>query len=118
VLVAAGEKRTGDDGLIENDLDPSVSTVELTLFLQETSTDGITWQLDIGMLDPVSEIAGVQHRLNNLDFDVGQPNGQLDQATLRALHAFRDRMKISVPDGQEDTIDDQTRATIKSEHGS
>ncbi|MEP7123343.1 MAG: LysM domain-containing protein [Byssovorax sp.] len=118
VLVAAGAKRTGPDGLVEHDLDPLVSAVELTLFLDETSSDGISWQLDIGALDPVSEIAGVQHRLNNLDFDVGQPNGQLDHATLREIHAFRRRMKIRVSRGQENTLDDVTRASIESEHGS
>ena len=45
--------------------------------------------LDLGHLDPVDELTGVQKRLNNLGYHCGEPNGEINDDTRRALQRFQ-----------------------------
>jgi hypothetical protein len=48
----------------------------------------------IGHLDPIDEVTGVQQRLNNLGFNCGAENGELNDRTHAALGAFQKKHKL------------------------
>lgn len=47
------------------------------------------YPIRIGYLNPVAETSGVQQRLNNLGFNAGTEDGQMNDATRKALTAFQ-----------------------------
>ena len=72
-----------------------------------------TYAFDVGGLDPVTEVSGLQERLLNLGYPCSQ-EGELDDGTRAALEQFqRDR-------GLEATgeSDDDTRRALLDAHGS
>jgi hypothetical protein len=72
-----------------------------------------TYQVGIGGLDPIEEVSGVQHRLGNLGFDCGGEEGEVGDATRKALLAFQ--RAEGLPETGE--IDDATRAKLGERHG-
>jgi hypothetical protein len=66
----------------------------------------------LGRLPPISEIMGVQARLNNLGFDCGGVSGELDEKARDALRAFQERVGIEV-DGEPN---DETREALEKWH--
>ncbi|MFO0756454.1 MAG: hypothetical protein U0359_08180 [Byssovorax sp.] len=113
-----GKARTGKDGLIEHDIDPSITQARLKVFLDDSDPDrGPAWKLLIGDLDPITEISGVKGRLNNLGFDCGQVNGTFDDPLRKALAAFREAMSIPAP-ADDSAVDDPTRDRLQKEHDS
>ncbi len=68
---------------------------------------GERYHVQLGHLDPIDEITGVQQRLANL----GQrctPTGDVDRQTSRALSNFQSRHQLE----RTGTIDDATRAKL------
>ena len=70
-------------------------------------------QLNLGHLDPIEELTGVQARLKNLGFDCGV-DGQLSDATREAIKKFQVERALD-PTGEPD---DATREQLKQEHQS
>jgi hypothetical protein len=91
----------------------------LQLYLPASSREGIlligpddfTVEIDFGHLDPITEISGVQKRLNNLGF-FSSESGELDDATRDALADFQ------YAAGLDDTgePDDATLAKLAEVH--
>jgi len=73
-----------------------------------------TITLEIGYLEPVAEISGVQERLANLGFNCGEPNGILDEKTGAAIRNFQAEYNLKVT-GEPDQA---TRAKLEEVHGS
>jgi len=71
------------------------------------------FELDLGGLDPVTEAAGLQKRLDNLGFTC-EPTGELDEQTAAALLAFQKEHDLE-PTGNADA---KTRDKLVQEHGS
>jgi N-acetylmuramoyl-L-alanine amidase len=71
------------------------------------------YNLDLGYIDPITEISGVQSRLNNLGFDCGKVDGVLGPKTREAIQEFQ------IEHGLEQTgeIDQQTRNKLKEIYG-
>ncbi len=69
--------------------------------------------IPLGHLDPVSEITGVQQRLNNLGYAC-PINGQEDPETAAAVSRFQADHDLEIT-GE---ANDATREKLKSEHGS
>ena len=69
--------------------------------------------LQLGELDPVEEIRGVQDRLDNLGFDCDGERGELGDGTREALRAFQERFELEVT-GEPD---EATRSRLVQEHG-
>ncbi len=81
---------TDSNGLLEHQIDPLLEDGELTVEYQEgASRQSFTWILEIGYLEPVEELRGIQSRLNNLGFDSGPQDGKLGEWTRSAIEAFQ-----------------------------
>jgi N-acetylmuramoyl-L-alanine amidase len=68
--------------------------------------------LDLGALDPITELTGVQARLWNLGLYDGAVNGETSDELREAIHLFRE--KTGLPEGDE--IDDDFRRKLEATH--
>lgn len=103
---------TTGDGAVEAEI-PADAT-DGTLFLKlrdDDETDGFPFPLQIGHLDPIEEISGVQARLENSGFHCGGETS-LGPKTRAALMGFQKKMGIE-PTGD---LDDDTRQQLQSLH--
>jgi N-acetylmuramoyl-L-alanine amidase len=103
------EGRTDSDGLVEISIAPDArhGTLRLTERRQ-------THQLELGHIDPIESISGVQARLNNLGFDCGEVDGRLGPQTAAALRQFQSASDLEATG----TLDDDTRQALQDSHGS
>lgn len=102
---ADGEKqqqkaeRTREDGLIYEEI-PLAANVEVRVWFDEESESEpeayVKYVIQVGHLDPIDTLEGVQDRLNNLGYDCGEeehgklgPDGGLGELTKQALTAFQ-----------------------------
>ena len=69
--------------------------------------------LNLGTLNPVTEISGIKSRLTNLGFYKGPIDENLDDDTKRALRAFQRRKGLPVTGNP----DDATQAQLLKIHG-
>ncbi|HUY13837.1 MAG TPA: peptidoglycan-binding domain-containing protein [Terriglobia bacterium] len=76
-------------------------------------TDEDAYNLNLGVLDPITEDLGVQHRLRNLGYLGQDTDGVITDSTTAALAKFQKEH------GLEDTgeLTDATRATLQQVHG-
>lgn len=81
--------KTASDGLIEADVPENVEQIQVVL--PEINR---TLELHVGGLDPVSNISGVQQRLENLGFDPGPIDGAYGPGTRAALFRFQNARGI------------------------
>jgi hypothetical protein len=110
--IASGH--TTETGLAETLIPAGARTGTLKLWLTSDPNDDASLEmpLNLGHLDPVDEISGVQARLNHLRFPCGATDGVLGPKTEAALKKFQKES------GLEETgqIDDPTRAKLTSLH--
>lgn len=95
-------------GVIECPITPGAKQGKLTLTEEQEE-----YTLNLGHLDPITEVSGVQGRLNNLGFDCGPVDGKLGPHTESAITRFQEKEGLSVS-GQ---LDDETRERIEKVHG-
>lgn len=74
---------------------------------------GEDYVLQIGALDPLDQISGIQSRLLNLGFDPGPIDGVLGPKTERALTAFQRKHDLE-PTGRPDS---PTQQKLKEQYG-
>lgn len=113
-LVIDGESRQGTtdaDGRLEAFLPGNVRDAVLYLGPPENRTE---YDIKLRELSPVSELVGVQQRLNNLGFACGAEDGQSGPETDQAIYEFQDKHDLQAT-GQPD---DATRAKLREVHGS
>ena len=94
---------TDDDGLLQASIDPTITTGHLSM-----PDDGLEFSLHLGYLDPLEEITGVQHRLQNLGFY----DGKLDGVVNDELHDAIADFQASVGLGATGELDDNTRQIL------
>lgn len=99
---------TDGDGFVEATLPRRAWRGVLTVGEGETAT---RYDLQLGHLDPVETVSGVQARLANLGYQC-PTTGELDDATRAALAAFQAVAKLAVT-GE---ADDATRAKLRTLH--
>jgi len=66
----------------------------------------------LGNLDPIDTLSGVQQRLNNLGFDCGGEDGEMNDQTKAAIELFQTKHKVPVT-GE---ADGPTKAKLKELH--
>jgi hypothetical protein len=111
-LTVDGQEQRGitdPNGCLDVPIPGNAKTARLTFI-----NDGTSYQLALGGVDPVSELSGVQRRLNNLGYDCGPEDNTLGNGTRAALHRFQ--AAKGLPETGEP--DQQTRARLQEEHGS
>jgi hypothetical protein len=98
---------TDGEGILERYIPAQAHEGELVI-----GEDQLHVPLQFGYLDPLSEISGVQKRLNNLGYDCGLSDGTLNDQTRFALTDFqRDSLLPITGD-----IDAATRAKLEEVH--
>jgi Putative peptidoglycan binding domain/LysM domain len=75
--------------------------------------DKVRLELDIGHLDPITELHGVQARLHNIGYFCGDINGELTPVTRTALLAFQETSRLRAT-GEPDAA---TRDKLLEKHG-
>ncbi len=71
------------------------------------------YPLELGHIDPITEVSGIQGRLNNLGFECGPINGLLNDETRAAIRQFQ--LKYGLEESGEP--DQNTRDKIKEVYG-
>lgn len=107
-----GKKISGtsdSDGNIKISIPPNARSGKLTIGTGERLME---YNLQLGRLDPVDQISGVQSRLNNLGFNCGRVNGVLNDETKEALEAFQ--VSVGLPPNGE--LDAATQAKLYESH--
>jgi N-acetylmuramoyl-L-alanine amidase len=94
---------TDGSGLLEVAIDPAAQSGHLQL-----PDDQLECQLELGYLDPLDEIKGVQQRLQNLGFLAADANGEMDDETRHAITWFQSSVNLP-PTGD---LDDATRSKL------
>jgi N-acetylmuramoyl-L-alanine amidase len=100
---------TDGEGGIEHPIPPNA--VKGKLLVGEKQEE---FPLDLGHLDPVDEITGVQARLNNLGFDCGSLDGEAGPETEAALKEFQKKHNLD----ESGRPDEATRSKLQELHGS
>jgi hypothetical protein len=80
---------TDASGVLAEYIPATAESGELTI-----GPDGYRLLVRFDHLGPLSEIAGVQGRLNNLGYDCGEPDNALNEATRGALQRFQRRLGL------------------------
>lgn len=99
-------------GAVEAEVPADATTGTLYLKMRDDDEgDGFPFPLQIGHLDPVEEISGVQARLENSGFHCGGESA-LGPKTRAALAGFQKKMGLD-PTGD---LDDDTRTRLRGLH--
>jgi hypothetical protein len=106
------EGQLGDDGVMEIDLPPDTAQVIVELYCGDGDDPFVTYQFDVGHLDPCSEATGIQMRLANLGYYDGEIDGDIGMVTRGAIRRFR--LEYGLPLG--DDIDEDLRDALAWVH--
>jgi len=106
------EGQTTGDSAVELDIDPEPAKGKLTVWMGTDPEKELTWNLDLGRIDPIELLSGVQARLNNLGFLSGPVDGELDDDLKSALTQFQILHGLD-PSG---AADDDTKAKLVALH--
>jgi Putative peptidoglycan binding domain/LysM domain len=91
-LVVEGRRFSGVtdwQGKLEHPIRPDAQKGSLTI-----GPDQMSYDLQFGYLDPVTEVSGLQGRLNNLGYYSGEMTGEMNEDTRIALRAFQCRFQL------------------------
>jgi len=105
---------TDADGFVKVFVPPFASEGELTL---DPGDDEEVITLKIGHADPLDEgFRGIQSRLNNMGFDCGEENDELNEKTLTALRRFQSLHDLPLIEDDADEVHEDTIEKIRTEY--
>jgi len=109
--------RTDGSAPIEHPIPPDAATGRIELWPatsgNEKAQAGLFgWDLQLGALDPVDELSGVQSRLANLGYYNGPVDGAQNDDLSLAVARFQGDEKLAV----SGDIDDDTRDALRQRH--
>lgn len=105
--------KTDDQGLVQHVIDAQAASAVFTLWWPGPPLRRCTWRIQLGHLDPVGKITGIQARLNNLGHKAGPVDEILGPVTRAAVRAFQEKYRLRV-DGIPGPI---TQARLEEMHG-
>jgi hypothetical protein len=103
------EGKTDADGWIEHSIPPRAEKGQLIL----TDSDE-TYDLNLGHLDPLDQVEGVQQRLKNLGFYAGDIDGEESDMTRTAIQFYQKNKGMNI----SGVIDDELKNSLQDGHGS
>jgi hypothetical protein len=103
------EGSTDGGGILEVSISPNARTGKV-IFIE----DGDEYELDLGHLDPVSELSGVQGRLRNLGLYDGPVDGEISPELEEAIRLFQEKNKLR----STGKPDDELKRALQNAHGS
>jgi hypothetical protein len=95
--------KTDSEGWLRQHIPPNARKGVVTM------ADGQHFDLNLGHLDPVGEVSGIQGRLQTLGYYEGSVNGRMDEATTEALKVFQNSNGLNVT-GE---ADEQTKSRLQ-----
>jgi N-acetylmuramoyl-L-alanine amidase len=100
---------TDGSGKIIQEIAPDASSGEVALYSKEGEAESVitVFKLELGHLDPVAEMTGIQARLNNLGFICGKVDGIIGPMTEDALKAFQAKNGLSVTGSADQATKDK-----------
>lgn len=104
-----GKTYTGNtdaEGLVEQELPVSKGIGKL-------SVDKHVFPVQLGHMDPLDEIVGIQKRLHNIGYDCGALDGEMGPKTEAALQLFQFDNELS----KTGTADQPTKSKLKELYG-
>ena len=105
---------TDADGWISEEVPATAQRGRLKLWPDAARRDDVReWRVQIGTIDPVDTVSGVQGRLANLGYDPGGVSGVLDETTKQAIIAFQRHIGHPNPTGD---LDDRTTKALTRSH--
>jgi hypothetical protein len=90
---------TGANGEVEHPIPPDAKNARLVVGEEQEE-----YVLDLGHMNPIKEISGIQARLNNLGFDCGAVDGILGPKTEAALRKFQKEYNLA----ESGNVDEET----------
>jgi hypothetical protein len=102
--------KTDQSGQIFKLIPPDAKSGKLVVGQGE---EELEYVIDLGYVDPISTVTGVQTRLNNLGFDCGAVDGVLGLRTQAALRDFQRKYEIT----ESGELDESTRQKLKEAYG-
>ena len=100
---------TDDNGDLEIGIPPSATRGRLLVGEGDSARE---YELDLGHIDPIEELTGVQGRLANLGFDPGPIDGVAGPKLKAAIERFQALNDLEVT-GE---VDDTTRSELEAQH--
>jgi N-acetylmuramoyl-L-alanine amidase len=113
-LVIDGRQVDGvipEDGRISEIIAPNAKKAKLTLRPADGPVE--EYDMNIGHMNPVTDLTGVQGRLKNLGYYRGQMHGSLDEETAEALREFQASRGLEVTGAP----DEATQGALSGLHG-
>ncbi len=89
------------------------SNAKKAMLLVGDGDERIAYRIALGGIDPISELTGVQQRLQNLGFGC-EETGKLDERTRQALRSFQTQSGLTASGDP----DPETREKLEAAHGS
>jgi hypothetical protein len=102
------EGQTDENGIAEIWIPPNAKKGKISFRDREDE-----YELDLGDLDPITEISGVQQRLQNMGFYKGDIDGKMSDELEQAIRIIQERHDLE-PTGK---LNEATRDMIQEEHG-
>ena len=99
---------TDSDGLVDWPIESDAKNAKITF-----GEFGLEYDFTLGALDPIDSITGLKQRLENLGYDCGEVNGNLDEETRMAVAQFQEHNDLE-PTGE---TDQNTLDALEREHG-
>ena len=118
-VLNAGDQKVeallGQEGLLEIELPEDYSPEgELEVYLDPDDEEpSYVFELELGTLDPVEELSGVQARCNAIGFDCGVVDGIMGSKTREGIEEFQEAYELEV-DGEPGPL---TKAKLKEVYG-
>jgi hypothetical protein len=105
---------TDDDGWIKERIRPDLREVMVRLKPAD-GEDDFEYRFEVGDLEPVTQLRGVQQRLRNLGYFGGVCDGSQTEELKAAVRDFQAALGWADPSG---SIDDNTRQALRDAHAS
>lgn len=104
------EGETDNDGYLEEAIPPDAHTGELTL---GEGADEEVIEIMLGHLDPIDTISGIKARLNNMGYECGEEDDELDEMARNAIREFQEVNNLDLLDDTDTDIDKATQDKIE-----